>query len=348
MKIEKKRIGIVGASGYTGSELLRLVSTHPGMELVFASAHSMAGAEFASALPHLALAYPGMKLFSEKDAHSAVSECDLIFLALPHGESTKFVKELKSNLKIIDLGNDFRLKDAATYLKWQGKEHLLPEQLDKWQYGLPEIFGAKISKATKVANPGCYATAISLGIAPLLKEGLIEPEIVASCVSGASGAGKGLSENLHFSHANENVYAYKIGVHQHVPEIEQTLGEVAARDVTVSFIPHVVPIDRGIHATLSAKATTGASAESVSECFRDFYQSAPFVGLTQTPPNTKMVRGSNNIYIHSHFDSRLGRVTVTAVIDNLVKGAAGQALQNFNLLFGFEETLGIPRVGFYP
>ena len=344
----KRSIGIIGGSGYIGAELLRMLAAHPGFELVFASANTDCGMPIAQAQPHIAGLYPGLKFTALQESFSRIKECDLIFLAVPHGESMKVMPDLIAVPHIIDLGSDFRLKQADLYREWYGFEHTLSAQLHNWQYGLPELFREKLKAAKRIANPGCYATAVTLSMAPLLSAGLVQGTIVADCLSGTSGAGKGLKSELHFSNAHENAYAYKVGSHQHTPEIEQSLSTVAESQVTLSLTPHVVPMVRGIHATVSAEVDNGVTAAEIEGCFKEFYAGEPFVSLEPAPPSTKIVRGSNMALIYARLDHRVRRVIVTCVIDNLVKGAAGQALQNANLALGFDETLGIPRAGFYP
>lgn len=344
----KKIVGVLGGSGYIGAELMRILSQHSGFELAFATANSDSGKSIAECQPHLAALYPGLNFISFSSSGSLLKECDLVFIALPHGESMSVVSELKQVPYIIDLGSDFRLKDPQAYAKWYGFEHTQSQELKSWEYGLPELFRERLKGTKRIANPGCYATAVALSMGPLVRTGSVQGVIVADCLSGTSGAGKALKNDLHFSHADENVYAYKVGSHQHTPEIEQTLSEAAGKKIAISFTPHVIPMVRGIHATVSAEVSSGVTQAEIDSVFAESYKDEPFISLCSTPPSTKNVRGSNLAQIYPRLDARVGRVIVTTVIDNLVKGAAGQAIQNANIALGFEETFGIPRVGFYP
>ncbi|RIL11602.1 MAG: N-acetyl-gamma-glutamyl-phosphate reductase [Proteobacteria bacterium] len=339
---------IIGASGYSGAELLRLIAHHPEIEIAFVTADSQVGRDVGEIHPHLAVHYRGLITRQLEAAAREISSCDVVFVALPHGESCKAYSLLRDSRLIVDLGGDFRLKDLQLYERWYGCSHAATENLSEWCYGLPEIFRAELSRTKRVANPGCYATAIILAAAPLLAKQLVKPQLTAIGLSGTSGAGKGLKENLHFSHADENIYAYRVTDHQHTPEIEQALSVVYGGEVLVSFTPHVVPMTRGIYATLTVELEPGADAEAIQQAYQEQYQREPFVRLCAQPPMLKQVRGSNAAALHISTDIRLGRAVVTCAIDNLVKGAAGQALQNANLCLGLPETLGLPQLGFYP
>jgi N-acetyl-gamma-glutamyl-phosphate reductase len=342
-----KRVGIVGASGYTGAELIRLLLQHPSFEIACLTGHSHAGSIVSEVHTHL----PQLNHLTFKTLEEglpSLNECDLVFVALPHGESMSTVDLLSKVPKIIDLGGDFRLQDADLYSKWYHQEHTSPHQLHTWTYGLPELFRSNIIKANRIANPGCYPTAILLAMAPLLQAGIVDGLITAVCTSGTSGAGRMLKQEFQISHAESNFYAYRLGNHQHTPEIEQTLSRVAKTPIKVSFTPQIMPTTRGMHCVLSVDLKTGTLPSAVRTCLENAYKNEPFISIVDAPPDTKSVRGTNRCLIHCFVDTRIQRVILTSVLDNLVKGAAGQAIQNANLLFGFSETTALPMSGFYP
>jgi N-acetyl-gamma-glutamyl-phosphate reductase len=342
------RVGIVGASGYAGSELLRILAAHPQFSVEVVTAHSQSGELLADVHPHLRNAYPTLKTLSFADAVSGLESCDLVFIALPHGQAMDVVAKLKKCPCIIDLGGDFRLRSANAYQQWYGKEHSLAAQLAHWVYGLPECHCESIRNASRIANPGCYATAMALSLLPLAKAHLIDSPVTTIGLSGTSGAGRVPSDTLHFSHAHENVYAYRIGKHAHTAEVEQLLTDHAREVINLSFTPHVVPMVRGIHTTSVCSLRDTLSTAEISSLFRDFYEHAPFVSVVEQSPASKTVRGSNFVLIHAAVDERIGQVIVTAVLDNLVKGAAGQAVQNANIRFGLPETMGLSAESLYP
>jgi N-acetyl-gamma-glutamyl-phosphate reductase len=346
---EKIKVAVVGSSGYTGAELLRLLVHHPHFEVTSITAHSQAGRPVSEIHPHLGNLYPTLHTTTLDAALDSLQSCAVIFLALPHGKSMEAVDVLPGGPALVDLGGDFRLDDATTFERWYGFPHINPRALGTWQYGLTELYREKIRAARKIANPGCYPTAVGLAAAPLIKAGIVNASLVAACISGTSGAGKTLKESLHFSAQNDNIYAYRITNHQHTPEIEQNLSTLAAKPIKVSFVPHVAPLDRGIHATVACDLVSESISQAdIDGVFFDFYRGSDFVKLVNNPPSTKTVRGSNFCHIHASLDQRTGRVVVTAVIDNLVKGAAGQAIQNANLLCGLKETDGLEQPSFYP
>ncbi|MBU3716029.1 MAG: N-acetyl-gamma-glutamyl-phosphate reductase [Candidatus Nanopelagicaceae bacterium] len=338
------RVGIVGASGYAGGELLRLLAAHPKFDPSYIAAGSNAGEEISSIHSHLT-SYFGRKF--ETTSAKELNRCDLIFMALPHGESASLVGELRSDLKIVDLGADFRLSDPAKWEKYYGGAHA-----GTWVYGLPELPGQreKISGATRVANPGCYATAITLGIAPAITantKGTIDSsDIVVVAASGTTGAGRTNKVNLSASEIMNSLSSYKFGgVHQHTPEIEEALGKASGTEVRISFTPILAPMPRGILATVTAK--TALDESSIREIYQKVYGAENFVTLLPKGqlPETSSLIGSNGIQLQLAVDSHTSRLVVSAALDNLGKGAAGQALQNANLLAGFDETLGLTPMG---
>jgi len=339
-------IAILGASGYAGAELLRLLGSDCDSEVVVVTGDSQKGKKVAELYPHLASSYP--ELVFESTDSARVRSARVVFSALPHGESMSILPQLNNEL-IIDLGSDFRLKAPALYPQWYAREHISPEQLAKWTYGLPELFREQIVTSKRIANPGCYATAITLALAPLVAEDLIKGDIVVNALSGTSGAGRNPAPNLHFANVFENITAYKPGTHQHTAEIEQSLS-VLNPDSTpmVSITPHLAPITRGIHATCSAQLKTKGNSELVEKLFREFYKNEPFVKISSIPCGCKETRGSNSVVLYSTVDPRTQRVIVISVLDNLIKGAAGQAIQNMNLALGLPETKSLNAIGLYP
>jgi N-acetyl-gamma-glutamyl-phosphate reductase len=337
-------IGIAGATGYGGVELLRLLGNHPNATLVLAGTESYVGQELAAVYPHLA----GRVKLAGREATADVlaQECDVVFTALPHGVPMKLAPAvLAAGKKLIDLGADFRLHDVAAYETWYKHKHEAADLQAQAVYGLPELFREQIQGASLVGNPGCYPTTCALAAAPLLKGGLVETKgIIFDSKSGVSGAGRGVNLGVHFSEVNENFKAYNIaGGHRHTPEIEQTLSDLAGAPIVVSFTPHLVPMTRGILTTAYFQLKQDMCTEQVLEVFRSFYAKEPFVRVRPAGdlPQTKQVWGSNYCDIGLQVDKRTGRVLVIAVIDNLVKGAAGQAIQNMNILFGLPETTGL-------
>jgi N-acetyl-gamma-glutamyl-phosphate reductase len=341
-------VGIVGASGFIGAELLRLAATHPQLGVRYATGDSQAGTRAAEVYPALAAAY-GDLAFEKYDAE-ACAGLDLVFLALPHGASQEIVPELDGRAgAVIDLAADFRLRDPALYPQWYGEEHTHPELLDGFVYGLPELFRDEIRGATRVAAPGCYVTAAVLALAPLLRAGVVEPQgIVVDAASGVSGAGRGLKQSTAFCTVDENMVAYGVGAHRHTPEIEQGLGRVAGRDVQVLFTPHLAPMNRGILATCYARPTgPPPTTAGLLARLREAWDAEPFVVVTDEPPGTKATLGANTVHVTARADARTGWVVVIAALDNLVKGAAGQAVQCANLMLGLPETTGLPLVGMH-
>jgi N-acetyl-gamma-glutamyl-phosphate reductase len=338
------KAGILGASGYTGSELLRLLAGHPEFEVAVATAHSHAGDAVGIHTPSLAAAYPGL-VYEESDP-ARFDGLDLVFCGLPHGESQRIVPELRSRVGlIVDLAADFRLKDAALYPQWYGEEHGAPELLADAVYGLPELFREGLAGATLVAAAGCYPTSAGLALAPLVRAGLVEPTgIVVDAASGMSGAGRGLKESLHFGTVDENFSAYGLLTHRHTPEMEQIIGG------QVLFTPHLAPMVRGILATCYARpaASTSPTTESVMAALHNAYDAEPFVVVRDDALSTKATAGANAAHVTARVDPRTGWVLSFCALDNLVKGASGQAVQCANAALGLPETTGLPIAGVYP
>lgn len=341
------KASIIGATGYTGAELVRLLYRHSEVEFSVLSSRSSVGEDIADI-------YPGLRhcvshTFEEQDLERIVGESDIIFICLPHGHAVEVVSNaFSAGVKVIDLGADFRLKDPFVYQKWYGLEHGAPELLKTAVYGLPEIKGEAVAQAQIIANPGCYPTSILLGLAPLLHYGVILPgSIIADSKSGVCGAGKTPSEKTHFVECNENINPYGVQGHRHRPEIEQELSLLAGDPLRISFTPHLLPITRGILSTIYADLGAELSEEQVREMYREYYSGKGFIRLLppQVWPHTKWVYGSNFCDINFCLDQEAGRITVMSAIDNLVKGASGQAVQNMNLMFGFDERTALESPG---
>jgi N-acetyl-gamma-glutamyl-phosphate reductase len=336
------RIGIIGASGYTGVELLRLCAQHPELHVAYATGDSQAGSAAAGLYPSLAAAY--RELVFEAFEPARVDGLDLVFCALPHGKSQEIVPAIEGQVgAIVDLAADFRLKDAALYPQWYGEEHGCPEYLERFTYGLPELFRDEIAASRLVAAPGCYVTAASLAIAPLVRAGLVEPAgVIVDAASGVSGAGRVPKPNTHFCTVDEDFTAYGLLDHRHTPEIEQVTG------AQVLFTPHLAPMNRGILATCYARPAVAVTTESLLEALHGAYAGEPFVVVGPGSPSTKATLGSNTCHLTARYDTRTGYVVLLSALDNLVKGASGQALQCANLVLGLPETTGLPAVGVYP
>ena len=338
-------VGIVGATGYTGAELLRLLSAHPGARVRLLTSRQEAGKRADALFPHLR-GHCGLT-FSEPDAE-ALAGCQAVFFATPHGTAMKLAPALLARgVKVLDLSADFRLRDPAVFRQWYGLDHACPELLGEACYGLPEVHREAIRQARLVACPGCYPTSVQLGWLPLVEEKLLRPgSLIADCKSGVSGAGRELKASSLFAEAAESFKAYGVGGHRHRPEIEQGLAQLAGAALPVTFVPHLVPMNRGIHATLYADLEREADVQALYE---RRYAGEPFVDVLPpgAHPETRSVRGANQCQIALHRPGG-SRVVVLSVIDNLVKGAAGQAVQCFNLMFGLEETAGLASAGLWP
>jgi N-acetyl-gamma-glutamyl-phosphate reductase len=346
MYTDAMKAGIVGASGYTGVELLRLLAGHPDIDVAVVTAHTHAGQVVGEHNPSLAAAYPGMVYEAAgPQALDLLDGLDVVFCALPHGESQRMVPALRERVGlIVDLAADFRLHDAALYPTWYGEEHGAPALLEEAAFGLPELFRSGLTGATLVAAAGCYPTAAGLALAPLLRAGLLQPAgIIVDAASGVSGAGRAAKESLHFGTVDEDFVAYGLLHHRHTPEMEQILG------AEVLFTPHLAPMVRGILATCYARPVAGAlSTADVMAALHEAYDDEPFVVVSDASPSTKATAGSNCAHVTARVDERTGWVLSLCAIDNLVKGASGQAIQCANIALGLPETTGLPLVGLYP
>ncbi len=339
------KAGVLGASGYAGAELLRLLAAHPSLEVVVAAARGHAGEEVGTHTPSLAAAYPGLTYAAMgPDALDALDGLDVAFCALPHGQSQALVPRLADRVGlVVDLAADFRLKDAALYPQWYGEAHTAPELLGTAVYGLPELYRDRLVGAPLVAAPGCYPTAAILALAPFVRSGAVERSgIVVDAASGVSGAGRAASDRLHFGAVDEDFTAYGLLTHRHTPEIEQALG------ASVLFTPHLAPMNRGILATCYARPTARLTTDAALGLLHDAYGGEPFVVVSERSPSTKAAAGSNCAHLTARVDGRTGWLVVLCALDNLVKGAAGQAVQCANAVLGLPETTGLPVAGMYP
>ncbi len=344
------KVAVVGASGYTGVELLRLLYGHPEVAVTCITSEQSAGRPVADVFPTLRGRYA--QLLENLEPVRVAGKADLIFTALPHKAAMEVVPTfLELGKRVVDLSADYRFSDAAVYEKWY-EPHMNPENLKEAVYGLPEVRREKIAGARLVGNPGCYPTSVILGLMPLLKNGLIDPStIISDSKSGTSGAGRGAKVDNLYCEVNEGFKAYGVGgVHRHIPEIEQELSLLAGERITITFTPHLVPMDRGILSTIYARLTGNHSVADLVKLYAGFYGGEPFVRVLPAGnvPSTAHVRGSNFCDIGLSVDSRTGRVIVVSAIDNLVKGAAGQAVQNMNIMCGFPETMGLEVLPIFP
>lgn len=340
------KVGIVGGTGYTGVELLRLLVNHPEVEISVITSRAEAGKPVADIYTNLR-GHLDLQ-FTVPDIQ-ALAGCDLVFFATPNGTAMKMVPELlDSGVKIIDLAADFRLKDTAVWEKWYGMPHDCPDILEQAVYGLPELNRDAIKTANIVANPGCYPTATALGFLPLVESGIVDLDsLVADCKSGVSGAGRNASVATLMGECGESFKAYGVAGHRHLPEIKQTLATVTGQAPSLTFVPHLLPMIRGIHATLYARIEKDCDLQAL---FEARYVNEPFVDImpANSHPETRSVRGVNHCRIAVHQPQGDNVVVVLSVIDNLTKGAAGQAVQNLNLMFGFTETAGLEQVALLP
>jgi N-acetyl-gamma-glutamyl-phosphate reductase len=336
-------VGIIGASGYTGVELLRLCAAHPDMSVVYATGDTQAGTLASNLYPALTAAYPNL-VFSEFSP-SAVAGLDVVFLGLPHEASMEIVPQIHDTVGlIVDLSAAFRLKDATLYPTWYGFDHSQPELLRDAVYGLPELFRKQLVGAKLIATPGCYVTAASLALTPLVRAGVIDPSgVIVDAASGVSGAGRGLKHSSLFCSVDEDFSAYGLLDHRHTPEIEQVTG------AQVLFTPHLVPMNRGILATCYARPLGDApSTASLLARLATVYADEPFIVVRPTSPSTKATLGTNSVHLTARYDARTGYVMVLAALDNLAKGASGGAIQAANVALGLNETAGLSSVGMYP
>ncbi len=339
------KVAVLGATGYAGADLVRLLCYHPGVEVVFLSSESYAGAKFSQV-------HPQFKELMDQRLQSLKVEAipegvSMVFCALPHGKSAPVIPELlQRNLKIVDLSADFRLHDSSLYPEWYGWAHPAPDLLASAVYGLPEIYALEISRARLVANPGCFPTGAILALAPLASKRLVEWEsVIIDAKTGVSGAGRTPGPGFHFPDCTDNFKAYRVGNHQHTPEIEQELAGLSGKEVVrVTFIPHLVPMIRGILSTVYVNLPD-CSLEELYDLYEDFYRDSMFVRVQQEIlPETRLVRGSNYCDLALRIDQRAGRLIIISCIDNLVKGASGQAVQNMNLMLGYPQEEGLTQV----
>ena len=346
----KKKIGILGASGYTGADAVRLLARHPHAEITALTANTHAGKTMDEVFPHLfMLELPRLKEWEQVDW----TKLDAVFCGLPHGTTQEIIAAvLAANpaIKILDMSADFRLRDMKTYAQWYGHEHRAPALQGEAVYGLTEFYRKKIASARLVACPGCYPTAALLSLLPIAKAKLIDvDDIVIDAKSGITGAGRGLKQNTQFSESGEGLSPYSVGTHRHAPEIEQEIGIAAGSAVTVNFTPHLIPMSRGELCTSYVKLR-GGSADDLREALADAYRNEPFVHVAKKGvlPQTQNVRGSNYVQIGVFADRIKNRAIIISVLDNLVKGSAGQAIQNMNLMLGFAETTGLEQIALFP
>ena len=367
------KVGVINVTGYSGSELVRLLYRHPDVKISSVTGRSAAGQKLADTFPHLS----DLDLMIQPELDASL---DLVFSALPHKASAEAVIPLlEDGIKVVDISADFRLRQPSQYEEWYGVAHPAPEYLEEAVYGLTELNRSQVVTARLVANPGCFPTSAILALAPVVKEGLIEADIVVDSKSGVSGGGRTLNLTTHFSEVNENVMAYSVNGHRHLPEITQELGKLISppsvlspsegverlpdvpeiyRDDSkppeVTFLTHLVPMTRGILSSCYARLKPGAFSSwedaktEIRQLYMDFYAGEPFVRVASSPPQTKQTLGNNMCLLYPTVDVRTGRLIVISCLDNLVKGAAGQAVQNMNLMFGFQETTGLDALAVYP
>ncbi len=347
-KVQTIRAAVLGASGYTGADMIRLAARHPGIEITALIAKAHAGQSLAQVFPHLSsLGLPALVTAEDADW----DQVDVVFCGLPHGTAHSEIGKLPKHIKVVDMSADFRLRDPKLYAEWYGGEHSAPALIEEAVYGLTEHYRDRIKSARLVACPGCYPTAVLLALLPLVKAKLIETaDIIIDAKSGVSGAGRTLKQNILFSEAGEGLSPYGIGNHRHVPEIEQELGAASGSAVRVNFTPHLAPMARGELCTSYVRLAGKASAADLRQALTGAYAGGPFVRILEDGaiPATQQVRGSNFCHIGVFADRLPGRAIVVSAIDNLVKGSAGQALQNFNLMYGFAETEGLGQLPLFP
>ncbi len=340
----KLKVGVIGASGYAGAELVRLLLNHPEVELNGIASHSYVGQSISSM-------YPGLNQVCDlvfEEADDVIEKCDFIFASLPHGHSEAIAKKVvDQGKKFVDLGADFRLDEEADYQEWYGLDYNEKELHKDSVYGLCEIHRDQIKGAQIIGNPGCYPTSVELGCYPALKNGLVDTtHLIVDSKSGTTGAGKSLSENTHFPRTNEAFAPYKVGVHRHTPEIEQMLSEIADEKVTITFVPHLLPINRGIISTIYLPLKEAMDLETIHKIYTEAYANEKFVRVLDLGKiaDLKFVKFSNYCDISLHLDARTNTLIIVSCIDNMVKGAAGQAIQNMNIMSGFAEDSGLLMV----
>ncbi len=349
----KAKIGVLGASGYTGSELVRLLLRHPRVAIALLTADRRAGQEMRAVFPQFS-PFDLPKLVAIESVDWKKAALDLAFCALPHATTQKVISEVLTKApgtKVVDLSADFRLADVAAYARWYGHEHHAPKFQREAVYGLVEVYRNEIKEARLVANPGCYTTCAQLGLLPLIKAKAIDlDEIVIDAKSGMTGAGRAAKEEMLFSEVSEGFHAYGVGHHRHMAELDQEFSKAAGREVIVTFTPHLVPMNRGILSTIYVRGERGQSPEDLHAILSKAYAREPFVHVLPfgQVPHTRHVRGSNMTFIGAAKDRVAGRAIIVSALDNLVKGASGQAVQNMNLMLGYPETTGIEQVALFP
>lgn len=342
------KVAVLGATGYAGIELVRILSNHPEVSIEFLGSHSFDGQKISDV-------YKNFTHILDKECSELnldeVSKCDVAFTALPHGASKTVIPQLvQKGIKVIDLSGDFRYDDVKVYEKWYGEEHCAPELLAESVYGLCELHREEIKNARLIGNPGCYTTCSIIGAAPVLAKGLAEAKnIIVDAKSGVTGAGRTTNLPFSFCECTENTKAYKVATHRHTSEIEQELSKLAGEEIIISFTPHLIPQKRGIFSTIYINLKEKHTTEEIVNLYKEYYKDEFFVRVKNAGelPETKHVAGSNFVDIGVVVDERLNRLVVTSTIDNLFKGAAGQAVQNMNILFGLDETTGLKNAGFY-
>ncbi|MDW3218800.1 MAG: N-acetyl-gamma-glutamyl-phosphate reductase [Acidimicrobiales bacterium] len=342
------RVAIVGASGFTGAEFLRLCAGHPDLEVVAATGETQAGTRIADLYPSLAAAYGDMAYVPYDE--SILDGIDLVFMGLPHGHAQEIAPQIRGKVAhIVDLSADFRFDDPSVYPDWYGEAHQAPGLLSDYVFGMPELFRDELPGAELVAVAGCYVTTAALTLAPLLRAGLIEPTgIIVDAASGASGAGRPPKPNTTFCTVDEDFTAYGLLTHRHTPEIEMAIGRHADTDAQVLFTPHMAPMNRGILATCYGRPVGAPTTEDVMACLHDAYADEPFMVVSERSPSTKATLGSNSVHLTARVDERTGTVLAIGALDNLVKGASGQGVQCANIVLGLPEATGLASAGLYP
>ena len=342
------KVGIINITGYAGSELARILYRHPEVEITSVTGRSAAGQQLNEVFPHLT----AMNMTIEPELSGSL---DMVFSALPHKASAEAcIPVLEQGVKVVDISADFRLKQADEYTEWYGVDHPDPTYLEEAVYGLPELHRDDVTNSRLVANPGCYPTSAILGLAPAVDGKIITQDIIVDSKSGVSGGGRSLTMTNHFSEVNENVFAYALKGHRHLPEITQELAPLTEKPLNLTFLTHLIPMTRGILSSCYAVLiepgnwTGDEGQEKILDLYRDYYADDPFVRVVSTPPQTKQTLGNNLCLIHPSIDKRTGRLIVISCLDNLVKGAAGQAVQNMNLMCGFPEETGLEALAVYP
>jgi len=345
--VDSVKIAILNITGYAGINLARILHSHPNVEIVSVTGRSDAGKQLSEIFPHMA----PLNIPIEQEVSK---EVDLVFSCLPHSASASVLEPfIQKGVKVIDLSADFRLNDSAEYESWYKTVHPCPEYLAEAVYGLPELHGDEISKAKLIASPGCYATAAILGLAPIVKSGILSGDIIIDAKSGVSGAGRSASLKTHFSEVNENVSAYSVDGHRHLAEVSQELGILNTyKNLKTTMLTHLIPITRGIivscYVNLEDKGSGIYAQQEINQIYKDFYSDKSFVKISDSPPGTKEVSGTNVCVIHCTIDNRTNRLIVIACIDNLIKGAAGQAVQSMNIMLGLNEKEGLSDLALYP